>query len=325
VAPAAPKRRALLPSFDFGGGGGVSSASAYGEALREEAEEIAAAEIALPEAIEPEDEWLDFDALELADPLDQERRGRLVRAPKAAGGRGGNVESVELIESPYLALDPVEARGMFDHRYDAEGLADIPSNRMPHRIGLHSAEVSGSPRFVSVPREAAEVYREVVIENPFDAPLLAGPVEVFVENALLCTSSIPLVDRGGRISLGLGVEERLRVARNARIEESTAGLLGGSTVVDHAITIDLSSSLGQKVTVDVFERIPVTDDKDIEIKLSYTRPSHETYSQVERGAPLRGGMRMQVDVPAGGKNRVELGYRLTLPSKNELVGGNRRE
>ena len=108
------------------------------------------------------------------------------------------------------------------------------------------------------------MYREVEIQNPFDAPLLSGPVEVFLDGALMTTSSSRFVDRGGVVHLGLGVEERLRVARNARVEEGTAGLLGGSAVVDHAITIEVASSLGRKVTVDVLDRVPMTDDKDVD-------------------------------------------------------------
>jgi hypothetical protein len=121
------------------------------------------------------------------------------------------------------------------------------------------------------------------------------------------------------------VEERLRVARNARVEEGTAGLLGGTAAIDHTITIDLRSSLGQKVTVEVRERIPVSDEKDVDVKETSSRPEHEKYTQVERGSPIRRGLRWRIEVPAGDKARIEFGYRVTLPGKNEIVGGNRRE
>ena len=226
---------------------------------------------------------------------------------------------------PPLTHDPLEARGRFDHRYDAEAAADVPASGRPHRVGVASAEGPSTPRFVAVPREVAEVFREAEIQNPFGAPLLSGPVDVFLDGALLTTAPLSFVDRAGWIRLGLGVEERLRVARNARVEEGTAGLLGGSAVVDHAITVDLASSLGRKVTVEVLERVPVSDDKDVEVKTTYARPDPERYTQADRGPPLRKGLRFAVDVPAGGKAKVELGYRVTLPSKNEIVGGNRRE
>jgi len=280
------------------------------------------AQAAASAAIEPADAWLDFDALGLADPGDRARRGRLVRRPDGGGARGA---SVEALEAPPLARDPLATRGRFDHRYDAEGTADVPSSGRPHRVAVGAAETHAAPRFVAVPREAAEVYREVEIKNPFDAPLLAGPVDVFLDGALMTTSELAFVDRSGTLHVGLGIEERLRVARNARVEETHAGLLGGSLVIEHAITIDLASTLGREVTVEVLERIPVTDDKDIEIKLTHARPEAERYKQADRGAPIRKGYRFTVEVPAGDKAKVELGYRVTLPAKNEIVGGNRRE
>ena len=46
----------------------------------------------------------------------------------------------------------------------------------------------------------------------------------------------------------MGVEDRLRVARNVRAEEENAGLLGGSIAITHAVTIDLTSSLQPRLT-----------------------------------------------------------------------------
>jgi hypothetical protein len=96
-------------------------------------------------------------------------------------------------------------------------------------------------------------------------------------------------------------------------------------VSDHSITIDLASALSSEVEVDVFDRIPVTDDKDVTIELRAARPKPEKYAQSEKGEPIRGGQRWRVEVPAGGKARVEFAYRVTLSSKSELQGGNRRD
>ena len=141
---------------------------------------------------------------------------------------------------------------------------------------------------------------------------------------LLTTAPLAEVGKGGTIALGLGVEDRLRVARNARVEEQSAGLLGGSTTIDHRLTVELRSSLGTPVTVEVLDRVPVSDDEGIEITHS-ARPASEPYEQVERGAPLRGGLRWRVPLAAGGKATVEHSYRVKLSAKNELAGGNRRE
>lgn len=276
--------------------------------------------------IEPADAWLDFDTLRLDPSAPRARRGRLCRAPgPAATAAHAASRSIADMESPAGVIDPRASRGLFDVLYTAAGTADVPANARPHRVTVLTAEAPATPRFVTVPREASEVYRRADVTNPFGVPLLTGPVEVLIDGALAALTRLSYTDRGGVISLGLGVEERVRVARNTRTEEGTAGLLGGSTTVDHTVTTDLSSSLGRRITVEVMDRIPVSDDKDVEIKLLASQPQPQPYTQADLGQPLRKGLRWEVEVPAGGKARVEHRYRITLPSKMEIVGGNRRE
>lgn len=296
----------------FGGGGG-------GRAQ-------AQAEPEVPELPEPSDSWLDFDQLTLAGVEDPQRRGRLNRRSDG-GGQRDRIRAVTQIEelSPGGLRDPRESRGRFDHRFDAEGLVIVPSDGQLHRVPLLSVEAIPTHRLCTVPRERPEVYREAELMNPCDAPLLAGPVDVYVEGSLLTTTAIEHIDRGGTLRVGMGVEERVRVARNARTDEESAGLLGGSTAVTQHISIELASALGMPITVEVLERVPISEDKALNVEVVGVMPPASGYSQAERGAPIRGGMQWRLPVPTGGRARIEYSYRMTFPAKTEIVGGNRRE
>jgi len=275
------------------------------------------------QAIEPGDAWLDFDTLTMAG-VSEARRGRLVHTA-VANGRGREAENRIESLTPERMHDPLVTRGQFDHRHDAPGRADVPSDGQTHRVTLAIAEAAPSLRWRCVPREAPEVYKEAALGNPFAAPLLAGPVEVYVEGTLLASTAIERVDRGGRVTVGMGVEERIRVARNARVDESAGGLMRGATIVETTVTVDLVSSLGMPARVEIADRIPVTDDKGLEITLDTAGARPDPYTQAERGAPLRRGLLWTVDLAAGGKAQVVYRYVMTFPSKSELVGGNRRE
>lgn len=307
------------------GGGAPPGAPGYGFFEEEEAKELEESNVRVG-PIEPDDAWLDFDSLSLPG-AEETRRGKLSRLPEEAV-RAEAVrakQNIEGMSSPARTKDPYVYRGLFDYRYDAVGRGDIPSNGLPHRVHVQTGEGSAKPRFRTVPRESTEVFREALIENPLGAPLCAGPLDVFLEGALVTTTDIAAVDRGGLIAVGLGVEDRVRIARNARVEESSVGLLGGSTQVDHHVTVDITSSLGMPIQLEVLERIPVTDEKDVGVKLSSAEPEPETYDQSDLGSPVRGGRRFRVEIPAGGKSKITYAYRIKLPSKSEIVGGNRRE
>ncbi len=286
-----------------------------------------------PEAPEPEpdltpgDAWLDFDALRLGQRDDRARRGKLYLEQDGAFARQRQqaISAIDSLSPPHPVTDPRDSRGVFDHRYEADGVADVPSDGQVHRLMIGSAETTPTLRFRTVPRDAPEVFREVELQNPFDAPLLAGPVDVYSEGSLLLTASVSGIDRGGTMQVGMGVEERLRVARNVRVEEQSAGMLGGSTLVTHAVSLELSSALSAAVTVEVLEVLPVSDDKSVEIERLPGKPEPVPYKQAERGAAVRGGQKWTLLVPAGGKVFFEHRYRLTIPAKYEIVGGNRRE
>jgi hypothetical protein len=277
-----------------------------------------------PSAIEPGDAWLDFDRLVMAGP-DEGRRGRLRLGDQ--GGADNASFAVGQIESlaPDKVRDPRETRGLFDHLHEAAGSGDVPSDGVPQRITVGVAEAPCNMFYRAVPREAPEVYREARLKNPFPNPLLAGPVDVYVEGSLLLSSEIERIDVGGEMTVGLGVEERIRVARNARVEEGTAGLLGGSVVVDSEITIDLTSSLNREARIEVADRIPVSDEDDLSVTLVSSKPPHAEYSQKERGAPIRKGLSWTLPLSPSGKGQIVFRYKLTFPGKNELAGGNRRE
>ncbi|WP_394850375.1 DUF4139 domain-containing protein [Pendulispora brunnea] len=278
--------------------------------------------------LQPTDAWLDFDALVLADMDDRDKRGQLVRDPsEMSDAASDDTLTIERIPMPRYASDPrYVGNGERQVRYRAETPVDIGSDGVPHRILVRTAAGEAALSLIALPRESAEVYREAAQRNPFEgATLLPGPADVFLDGGLLTTSALELTGDGGSLRLGLGVEERIRVVRNVRAQEEAAGFLGGKIAVVHEVSIELSSALGYPVTLKVYDRLPVTEDKDVEIELISSRPRPDKYDQAERGAPIRGGLVWQIELGAAGRGRIDFSYRIVLPAKSELEGGNRRE
>jgi hypothetical protein len=315
---AAPMPQATRSGTLVGGGFALDKLGSAGGGAPQEPPE--------PPELEPSDDYLDFSRLRLAG-ASEARRGRLVRGAADASARLEEEarRAIEAASPPGNVRDPLASRGQFAHRYSAAGVAEIPSDGQGHLVPIAVAASAPRMLFRCVPREAPEVYREALITNPFDAPLLAGPAQIYVDGTLLTVTPIDRVGKGGTLRVGLGVEERLRVARNTRTQEGSSGLLGGSTTMTHSVKIELNSSLGRPAEVEVLERQPVTDDRAIEIERVSASPEPTAYDQADRGEPVRGGLGWRVTIPAGGAAVIEHQYRITLPAKCEIVGGNRRD
>ncbi|MCA8922310.1 MAG: DUF4139 domain-containing protein [Planctomycetes bacterium] len=270
------------------------------------------------------EQWLDFDGLELQG-VDGPHRGRLRPAAAPAPGVGAAQRELAAHQPPGDPADPLAARGSFDHRFVAAAPVDVPSGLSDQRVRLSELHTAVSQRLRCVPVVEERVYREAELINPCDAPLLAGPVEVFFDDAFLTRTRIEAVPRGGAMRLGLGEEERVRVVRRVTTEESAQGFLSGTTLVDHRVTYEVASQLGVPVTLELLDRVPLAgEDQSLEVLDVASTPVSEPYPPDRKQAGPKGGRRFVLALEPGASATCELRYRLSFSAKLEVEGGNAR-
>ena len=223
---------------------------------------------------------------------------------------------------------PVALDG-FDHAYTGEGPVRIPSDGHFNNVPLLTRESDAKARFVCVPREAPEVFRFAEFLNPLGAPLLQGPLDVWIGEDFLLATRLLDTPEGAFVSLGLGVEQGLKAARNTRFEEETSGLLGGTLNLKHELHVELLSHLPVSADIEVRERLPVTREKEDQIKLlpGKIEPAWQPYAPAP-GTPeqdLKGGYAWRVTLEPGKSRKLSASYTIQIAAKQELAGGNRRE
>ncbi|MEU0395302.1 DUF4139 domain-containing protein [Streptomyces sp. NPDC006208] len=269
---------------------------------------------------------LDYAALALCGPDEQGgRRGRLFPDspfdPVAAEYRR-RAEAVAALPLPGHAVRPRESAGSFDHRFDAAARADIPSDGTWHTVTVGEIPVGLRTEYLCVPSVEQTVYATLVLSNATDQALLAGPVEVTVDDDFLLTAALPTLAPGGVRRVGLGPAEGIRVTRRTNLHESTSGLRNNTTVLDHRVHVELANRLARPVAVEVRERVPVTSEPEVRIeeRADWTAPEEGTGP--DRHAP---GTRVwRLELPAGATAALDGGYEIRIPTGKALVGGNRR-
>lgn len=211
-----------------------------------------------------------------------------------------------------------------DARYDAEGSVDIPSDGQFHNLTVRGEPAELKVIWRSVPREDPRVFRLVIVNVESRLALLPGPVDVYVDGAFTLTVDWKGAPRGAQFRVGLGVEDRLKLARNVRYWEETAGLLRGSRRLHTEITVDIASSLGRDVSVELLERLPQPGEDAIKVELARAEPEARVYEGEPGGPTLKGGRAQTARVPAAGVCKAVLHYSVTLDNTLELQGGDRR-
>jgi hypothetical protein len=275
---------------------------------------------------QPSGTELDYAALVLSGADEPEgRRGRLFPHtpydPVAVEYRR-RADAVSALPLPGHAVRPRDSAGSFDHRFDAVARADIPSDGTWHTVTVTEIPVGLRTEYLCVPSVEQTVYATLVLSNATEQALLAGPVEVTVDDDFLLTAALPTLAPGGVRRMGLGPAEGIKVTRRTNLRESTAGLRNNTTVLAHQVHVELANRLAKAVTVEVHEQVPVTSEADVRIEERADWTTPEQGSGPDRHAP---GTRVwRVDLPAGSSAALDGGYEIRVPAAKALVGGNRR-
>jgi hypothetical protein len=231
------------------------------------------------------------------------------------------------VNLPPGGIDVRHVAGSFDYAYSADGRVDVPSDGQFHSVALTSKSTDVDLRYIVVPREDTNVFRIAQLRNPLQAPLLAGPADVYVNGEYILSTNIATVPPKGQMELGLGVEQAIKVARNTSYDEVRSGeTIVAFNELRHKIKIDITNLLPRKAKIEVRERLPIPQEgAKVDVQINQVTPAWEKYKQEERSAPIRGGYRWRVEVPAKEQETLEVDYTVKTFVDSELVGGNRRE
>ncbi|MEU6485762.1 DUF4139 domain-containing protein [Streptomyces sp. NPDC046887] len=268
---------------------------------------------------------LDYTSLVLSGPQEPgDRRGRLfpATADPVADEYRRRAEAVTALPLPGHAVRPRESAGSFDHCFDAAARADIPSDGTWHTVTLTTVPVGLRTEYLTAPSAEPAVYATLLLSNATAQALLAGPVEVTVDDDHLLTAALPTLAPGAVRRLGLGPAEDIKVVRRTTLRESTTGLRNNVTVLDHRVHVELANRFPRPVTVEIHERVPVTTDPDIRIEehADWITPPEATGP--DHHAP---GTRLwRLDLPPGATTALDGGYEIRIPAGKALTGGNRR-
>jgi len=238
-----------------------------------------------------------------------------------------NAQNCLSVSLPPGGIDVRHVAGSFDYAYSADGRVDVSSDGQFHSVALTSKSTDVDLRYIVVPREDTNVFRIAQLRNPLQAPLLAGPADVYVNGEYILSTNIATVPPKGQMELGLGVEQAIKVARNTSYDEVRSGeTIVAFNELRHKIKIDITNLLPREAKIEVRERLPIPQEgAKVDVQINQVTPAWEQYKQKERSAPIRGGYRWRVEVPAKEQETLEVDYTVKTFVDSELIGGNRRE
>ncbi|KAH9847843.1 hypothetical protein C2E23DRAFT_740832 [Lenzites betulinus] len=106
---------------------------------------------------------------------------------------------------------PTPDRNALSVAYRVQGAVSLPSDGEEHRLTVAVLDFKAALKYVCVPAQSQEVFIVSTVKNTSKYELLAGPVNVFMDDRFVTKTSVEFIAVNGRFSCVLGVDTSLKV------------------------------------------------------------------------------------------------------------------
>jgi uncharacterized protein (TIGR02231 family) len=191
----------------------------------------------------------------------------------------------------------------------AKERATVPPDGQPHRVPLSSFRAGATTQLLCAPEQSPLVSLVATFHNDQRSVLLAGPVDLLRDSGFVGRSQLRFAARGEQVKLSFGSEDHLRVQREETRRDEESRLTGRRTI-QRGVQLYVSNAGGEPVRLQLEERIPVSEVKEVEVSLR-AKDTQPPPSEVTKD----GIVRFTLDVPPREHREVKLAYDVSASAK----------
>ncbi len=143
----------------------------------------------------------------------------------------------------------------------------IASDNSPQKVPIATATLALAPEYRTTPKLLPSAFLTAKVTNSTDYPLLAGSMNVFLDDAFVATSALRSVMPGEQFDLSLGADEGISVKRtlNNRLTEDT-GVVSKSKRITYDLTLTVQNNKRTPAKIVVRDQLPVSRHEKIVVK-----------------------------------------------------------
>jgi uncharacterized protein (TIGR02231 family) len=221
---------------------------------------------------------------------------------------GNRSRNDEIAQQMIQVFDELQKRGTTAHFY-SNARATVRTDGSQVRVKIGEMTVARKENILSAPEASLNAVTIVDLANKGRQPLLPGKVSLYKGSSFLGTTEISFVAESEEFSLFLGVADHLKISRvlDRKASSIDRGRSRTKLHAEYAITIENLSD--KESSLDVTDRVPLSDNKDVRLSGVKISPDAEPDSQ--------GIVHWTIKVAAGAKQVLKLKYTVEYP--NELT------
>ncbi len=242
--------------------------------------------------------------------------GRAMKAgghvPMAAAAIAAGASEADMPEAAVLMAEPGDSVGA-GLVYRVQRPLAVPADGGPHKTSIGRFGLDAALDHLAVPALAPEAYLRATVTNTSPLLLLPGRARVFHGTQFVGETSLETVASGEEFELQLGVDDQIRVERKLRRRSTGKAVIGGTRTIDVGYEITVENHRTGKTLLSVHDRIPVSTDGDIRVRLRETSPAPAKQTDL-------GELIWELSLDGGQEATVRYRFAVEHPAQVTVVG-----
>ena len=234
------------------------------------------------------------------------RMPRRAMAVAAGAAQPGGPEAAVLMAEPSDSM----GAGLV---YRVQRPLAVPADGGPHTTSIGRFGLDAALDHLTVPVLAPEAYLRATVTNTSPLLLLPGPARVFHGTQFVGETSLETVAAGEEFELQLGVDDQIRVERKLRRRSTGKAVIGGTRTIDVGYEIAVENHRHSRTRVSVHDRVPVSTDGDIRVRLRETSPAPATQTDL-------GELTWELSLDGGQEATVSYRFTVEHPAQVTVTG-----
>lgn len=202
--------------------------------------------------------------------------------------------------------------------YRIPGKLTLPSRSDQQLLTIAIIPSKADFTLMATPLLTDYVYLQGEILNDSDTILLPGPASTYRDGQFVGKAQMDLVTIGQKFTTGFGVDSQIQVTRE--FKDKKVDTLWGNRIDDHKYRIEISNYKTKPVKLRLLERLPYTENPNIEILLKKPSLALSTDKEYVRTSKKKGMLRWDLTLKpqTSGEKTTVIEYGFTMKYDNDM-------
>ena len=210
-----------------------------------------------------------------------------------------------------VSYDVSEKSSGLSKEFKIETLQSIPSDNKEHQVLIKETPVKADFIYHTVPKLKNKAFLLAKIAEFGDLDLQPGNANLFLDGMYIGQSYIDPGIISDTLLVSLGADEKISVKRTKIKDFESSQTIGNNIKVIKAYSTIIKNNHGYPVTIEVLDQLPISKNKDIEVKLEESDGAIYTENY--------GKLLWKISIGANQTKETKLIYSVKYPKDKKVI------